>query len=212
MDAVKKLGLSKVPSLRDNFIVEGDNLKVLKALLLEYSGTVKVIYVDPPYNSGNEKCIYNDRVYSPMIREWLGKTVDRDDLTRHDKWCCMMLPRLKLLKDLLARDGIIAVSADDNEVVHLGCLMDEVFTEENKLACAPWLAEPSGGKEKTGLRGGHEYILIYHGGDSSKVTQEERSVGELDQRTNSAPTDVDANFASGAEPHCGVIDPDNGLH
>jgi len=173
MDAVKKLGLSKVPSLHDNLIVEGDNLKALKALLPAYSGKVKVIYVDPPYNTGNEKWIYNDRVNSPMIREWLGKTVDRDDLTRHDKWCCMMLPRLKLLKDLLARDGIIAVSADDNEVVHLGCLMDEVFTEENKLACAPWLAEPSGGKEKTGLRGGHEYILIYHGGDSSKVTQEE---------------------------------------
>jgi adenine-specific DNA-methyltransferase len=117
-----------------------------------------------------------------MIRDWLGKTVDRDDLTRHDKWCCMMLPRLRLMKELLARDGIIAVSADDNEVVHLGSLMDEVFREENKLACAPWLAEPSGGKEKTGLRGGHEYLMIYHGGDASNVTQEERSVGELDRK------------------------------
>src|SRR5438034_5526465 len=182
LEAVKSRGLSKSPSLHDNLIIEGDNLKALKALLPAYHGKVKCIYIDPPYNTGNEKWVYNDRVNSPMMRDWLGKTVDRDDLTRHDKWCCMTLPRLKLLKDLLARDGIIAVSADDNEVVHLGCLMDEVFTEENKLACAPWLAEPSGGKEKTGLRGGHEYILIYHGGDSSKVTQEERSVGELDQK------------------------------
>ncbi|MGZ6210633.1 MAG: hypothetical protein ACXWL9_10850, partial [Syntrophales bacterium] len=59
---------------------------------------------------------------------------------------------------------------DDNEFLRLGFLMDEIFGEENRLACAPWLAEPSGGKEKTGLRGGHEYILIYHNGDSSKVT------------------------------------------
>ena len=96
LEAMKKLGLSKTPSLHDNLIIEGDNLKALKALLPGYHGKVKCIYIDPPYNTGNEGWIYNDRVNSPMMRDWLGRTVDRDDLTRHDKWCCMMLPRLKL--------------------------------------------------------------------------------------------------------------------
>ena len=138
------------------------NLKTLKALLPLYAGKIKCIYIDPPYNTGNEKWVYNDNVNSPMMQEWLGKVVDREDLTRHDKWLCMMLPRLKLFKELLSSDGIIAVTIDDNEVFKLGMLLDEVFGENNVLACAPWLAEPSGGKEKTGLRGGHEYILIYH--------------------------------------------------
>ena len=182
IDPVKKLGLSKTPSLHDNLIIEGDNLKALKALLPTYHGKVKCIYIDPPYNTGNEGWVYNDRVNSPMMRDWFNKTVDRDDLTRHDKWCCMMLPRLKLFKELLARDGIIGVSIDDNELNHAIDLMDEVFGEENKLACAPWLAEPSGGKEKTGLRGGHEYLVIYSGGDASNVTQDERSVGELNRK------------------------------
>jgi adenine-specific DNA-methyltransferase len=116
------------------------------------------------------------------MQEWLGKAVDGEDLTRHDKWLCMMIPRLKLFKELLSSDGIIAVTIDDNEVFKLGMLLNEVFGEDNVLACAPWLAEPSGGKEKTGLRGGHEYILIYHNGDSSSITQEERSTGELDRK------------------------------
>ncbi len=127
LEAVNSRGLSKAPSLHDNLIVEGDNLKALKALLPAYHGKVKCIYIDPPYNTGNEGWIYNDRVNSPMMRDWLGRTVDRDDLTRHDKWCCMMLPRLKLLRELLTDDGAIFISVDDNEVHHLRALMDEVF-------------------------------------------------------------------------------------
>jgi adenine-specific DNA-methyltransferase len=114
-----------------------------------------------------------------MMQEWLGKVVDREDLTRHDKWLCMMTPRLKLFKELLSRDGIIAVTIDDNEVYTLGMLMNEVFGEENRQACAPWLAEPSGGKGQGGLRCGHDYVLIYHKGDPSNVSQEERTTGEL---------------------------------
>jgi len=178
----KDKSLTDKVSLRDNLIIHGDNLKALKALVPMYAGKVKCIYIDPPYNTGNENWVYNDNVNSPMMQDWLGKVVDREDLTRHDKWLCMMMPRLKLFRDLLSPDGIIAVSIDDNEVFNLGALMDEVFGADKKLACAPWLAEPSGGKEKTGLRGGHEYILIYHNGDSSSVTQEECSTGELDQR------------------------------
>jgi adenine-specific DNA-methyltransferase len=88
--------------LDDNLIIHGDNLKALKALLPTYAGQVKCIYIDPPYNTGNEGWAYNDNVNSPMMQEWLGKAVDREDLTSHDKWLCMMLPRLKLLAGVTA--------------------------------------------------------------------------------------------------------------
>ncbi len=94
-------GLSSKATLDDNLIIEGDNLAALKALFPTHHGKVKCIYIDPPYSTGNEGWAYSARVNSPMMRDWLGKVVDREDLTRHDKWCCMMLPRLKLLRDLL---------------------------------------------------------------------------------------------------------------
>lgn len=125
-------------SLHDNLIVHGDNLAALKALLPTYAGKVKCIYIDPPYNTGNEKWIYNDNVNSPQMQEWFGKVVDREDLTRHDKWLCMMTPRLKLLRELLRDDGVIFVSIDDNEVHHLRMLMDEVFGESNFIADFIW--------------------------------------------------------------------------
>lgn len=170
-----------------NLLVEGDNLLALKALLPYYAGQVKCVCIDPPYNTGEERWSYNDKVNSPEIRKWLvdtlaGKIVDKDDLSRHDKWLCMMLPRLKILKDLLSNDGLIAVTIDDNEVFYCGLLMDEIFGQNNRLACAPWLAEPSGGKKKTGLRSGHEYVLVYHNGNSSNISQEEKSAGELDRK------------------------------
>ena len=178
----KDKSLSKKVSLNDNLIIHGDNLIALKALLPIVGGKVKIVAIDPPYNKGTEHWVYNDNVNSPMMQEWFKKVVDRDDFTRHDKWLCMMMPRLKILKELMSRDGIIAVNIDDNEVFHLGKLMDEIFGEDNRLACAPWLAEPSGGKEKKGLRKGHGYVLIYHNGDDSNVSQEERSTGELDEK------------------------------
>ena len=167
-----------------NLLLEGDNLLALKALLPYYAGQVKCIYIDPPYNTGEENWIYNDSVNSPEMREWLGRVVGKEgeDLSRHDKWLCMMYPRLSLLKKLLSRDGIIAVSIDDNEINYLGILLDELFGPKNRLACAPWLAEPSGGKQKTALRNGHEYIFIYHNGDDSQLSREEKSTGELDKR------------------------------
>lgn len=165
-----------------NLIVQGDNLIALKALLPYYAGQVKCIYIDPPYNTGSEDWTYNDNVNSPIIREWLGKAIgsEGETLDRHDRWLCMMYPRLTLLRKFLSRDGIIVVSIDDNEVSLLGILLDEIFSPHNRLACAPWLAEPSGGKEKTGLRGGHEYLLIYHNGDDTNISRETRSTGELD--------------------------------
>ena len=92
-----------------NLIVEGDNLEALKALLPYYAGQVKCIYIDPPYNTGNEGWVYNDNVKSPLITEWLGKVVGKEGetLDRHDRWLCMMYPRLALLKEFLREDGSI---------------------------------------------------------------------------------------------------------
>jgi adenine specific DNA methylase Mod len=106
------------PSLEGNLIIEGDNLLALKALLPTHAGRVKCIYIDPPYNTGNEGWVYNDNLTQPQFREWIGQTVGKDgeDACRHDKWCCMMYPRLMLLKELLRDDGSIWISIDDNEV------------------------------------------------------------------------------------------------
>ncbi|MBU6339176.1 MAG: site-specific DNA-methyltransferase [Rickettsiales bacterium] len=134
IDYEKSLPKDGKTSLDDNLIIHGDNLHALKALMPKYAGKIKCIYIDPPYNTGNEGWCYNDNVNSPLMKEWLKKNanpVDREDLQRHDKWLCMMYPRLKLLHELLADDGVIFVSIDDNEVHHLRAIMDEIFGEEN---------------------------------------------------------------------------------
>lgn len=157
----KKKSLTKKISLNDNLIIHGDNLKALKALLPTYARKVKCIYIDPPYNTGNENWAYNDKVNSPMMQEWLGKVVDKDDLTRHDKWLCMMMPRLRLLRELLAEDGAIFVSADDNEMHHLRCLMNEVFGPENFVATIIWHKMDSPKNTAALLSEDHDYILLY---------------------------------------------------
>jgi len=129
----EKSSTNKV-SLNDNLIIHGDNLKALKALLPSYAGNVKCIYIDPPYNTGNEGWIYNDNVNSPMMQEWLGKVVDQEDLTRHDKWLCMMTPRLKLLRELLKADGVIFISIGEDELASLRMLLDEIFGQVNFIS------------------------------------------------------------------------------
>ena len=158
---IKAKSLTEKPSLHDNLVIHGDNLKALKSLLPYYHGKVKCIYIDPPYNTGNENWVYNDNVSSPMIQEWLGKVVDREDLTRHDKWLCMMLPRLKLLREFLTDDGVIFVSTDDNEIQHLRCLMDEVFGETNFVANVVWHKVDSPKNTAMHLSEDHEYLVLY---------------------------------------------------
>ncbi len=128
------------PLTDQNLIIHGDNLEALKALLPHYAGRVKCIYIDPPYNTGNEGWKYNDNVNSPMMQDWFEKEgpVDSEDLERHEKWLCMMWPRLHLLRELLRDDGVIFVSIDDNEVHHLKMMMDEVFGEENYCGTFVW--------------------------------------------------------------------------
>jgi adenine-specific DNA-methyltransferase len=157
----KEKSLANKVSLHDNLILHGDNLKALKALLPTYAGKIKCIYIDPPYNTGNEKWAYNDNVNSPMMQEWLNKVVDREDLTRHDKWLCMMTPRLKLLRELLTEDGVIFVSIDDNEQYRLRALMDDIFGENNLVACLPIKANPRGRQSDEYIATVHEYLLLY---------------------------------------------------
>jgi adenine-specific DNA-methyltransferase len=157
----KKLSLTDKVSLHDNLIVHGDNLRALKALLPTYGGKVKCIYIDPPYNTGNENWVYNDKVNSPMIREWLGNVVDKEDLTRHDKWLCMMMPRLKLLRELLREDGVIFISCDDNEQHNLRVLLDEIFGEQNFLTNIIWQKKYTQSNDAKYFSDTHDFIICY---------------------------------------------------
>jgi len=145
-----------------NLIVEGDNLVALKALLPYYAGRVKCICIDPPYNTGNEGWAYNDNVNSPAIRKWIGDTVggEGETLDRHDRWLCMMYPRLALLMEFLSEDGSIWISMDDSEIALLRVLMDEVFGRERFVACNVWQKRYS--RENRGAIGDvHDYIVVY---------------------------------------------------
>lgn len=146
-----------------NLLIEGDNLLASKSLLPYYAGQVKCIYIDPPYNTGNENWVYNDAVNSPEIRAWLGKVVGKEaeDLSRHDKWLCMMYPRLMLLRDMLREDGAIFVSIDDNEFQNLRLLMDEVFGPRNFIATVIWQKMDSPKNTAIHLSEDHDYIVIY---------------------------------------------------
>ncbi len=146
-----------------NLIVQGDNLHALKALLPRYAGQVKCIYIDPPYNTGNEGWAYNDNVNSPEIRRWLGQVVGKEGetLDRHDRWLCMMYPRLILLKQFLSEDGAIFISIDDNEVATLRLLMDEIFGARNFIATVLWQKIFSPKNSARHLSEDHDYIVIY---------------------------------------------------
>ena len=146
-----------------NMIIHGDNLEALKALLPEYENRIKCIYIDPPYNTGNENWVYNDNVNDPHIRRWLGKVVgsEIDDLTRHDKWLCMMYPRLVLLQRLLSEDGAIFISIDDNEQANLKLICDEIFGKGNYVTQFIWQKRKGGGNDSKFIATDHEYILVY---------------------------------------------------
>lgn len=145
----------------DNMIIKGDNLLALKALLPRFEGKIKCIYIDPPYNTGNENWVYNDNVNSKEIKKWLGEVVGKDDLSRHDKWLCMMLPRLKLLHRLLSDDGVIFISIDDNEMANLKLLCDEVFGGGNFVGQWHWYRSATPPNLSYKIKKNLEYILAY---------------------------------------------------
>ncbi len=172
------------PSIDDNLIINGDNLHALKALMPLYAGKVKCIYIDPPYNTGEEGWCYNDNVNSPLMKEWLAKNanpVDREDLQRHDKWLCMMYPRLKLLHELLADDGVIFVSIDDNEHHNLRATLDEIFGENNFVASFLWKKKgTSTNVEGTTVSPNADYQICYK---KSYLSQIKPRVKNKEERT-----------------------------
>jgi len=193
----KKKSLTDKVSLHDNLIIHGDNLKALKALLPLYAGKVKCIYIDPPYNTGNENWVYNDNVNSPMMKEWLGKVVDKEDLTRHDKWLCMMTPRLKLLKELLSEDGVIFVSIDDNEQHSLRLLMDDIFGEINFLANIIWEKKFSPQNDEKFLTNSHDYIISYSKNIIYAITNQLPRNNKNDNRYLNPDNDPRGDWSSG---------------
>jgi len=175
---LKKIKTASVGDSSQNLIIHGDNLEALKALMPYYVGRVKCIYIDPPYNTGNESWVYNDKVNSPKIRQWLGKVVggESEDLTRHDKWLCMMYPRLKLLKDLLSDDGVIFISIDDNEHCDLRLMADEIFEEKNFITTFIWKKKSTStnvaGAQVSSLT---DFIICYGKSDQAKIAPRIRS-------------------------------------
>ncbi|WP_085868661.1 site-specific DNA-methyltransferase [Pseudoruegeria aquimaris] len=161
-----------------NLLVQGDNLEALKALLPYYAGKVKCIYIDPPYNTGNEGWVYNDNVASPEIKAWLGKVVGKEaeDLSRHDKWLCMMYPRLRLLREFLREDGVIAVSISETEINNLKMMMTEVFGEQNFVAEVIVESNTRGQTYKAIART-HEYCLIFSKSDAAELSE----ISDLDR-------------------------------
>lgn len=144
-----------------NKIIHGDNLEALKTLLPEYEGKIKCIYIDPPYNTGKEGWTYNDNVNDPKIKKWLHSVVGKEgeDLSRHDKWLCMMYPRLKLLHKLLASDGVMVTSIDNNEYSSLSLILDEIFGKVNFIGTVIW--KNANDNNPTNIATEHEYILFY---------------------------------------------------
>ena len=148
--------------LAGNLIIHGDNLHALKSLLPRYAGKVDLIFIDPPYNTGNENWSYNDNVNSPIMREWLkSNPVNVEDMLRHDKWLCRMWPRLTLLRELLSERGSLWMTLDDNEVHRARVILDELFGEENFLAQMAWEKVYSPRMDASGFSKDHDVVLAY---------------------------------------------------
>ena len=161
----------------ENIFIEGENMEVLKVLQKSYFGKVKMIYIDPPYNTGNDSFIYPDK-FSETKEEYLRRVGDKDEdgyMTRegmfrknskengqyHSNWLNMMMPRLYLAKALLREDGVVFVSIDDNEVHNLRLLMNEIFGEENFVAQIPWRKRTAKSDVPFGVSQDYEWIICF---------------------------------------------------
>ena len=195
----------------ENMIIRGDNLEALKALLPRYEGRVKCIYIDPPYNTGNEGWVYNDNVNDPKIKKWLGEVVGKEgeDLTRHDKWLCMMYPRLKLLQKLLAEDGVIFISIDDTEYANLKLVCDEIFGSNCFVSNISWQRTYSTRNDSKGIVSEVEHILVCSK-QSGWMPNKLPRTAEMDARFKNPDNDIvpwtssDA-FAPDAVMHQGMV-------
>ena len=195
----------------ENMIIHGDNLDALKALLPQYEGRVKCIYIDPPYNTGNESWVYNDNVNDPHIKEWLGKVVGKEgeDLSRHDKWLCMMYPRLKLLQRLLADDGAIFISIDDTEYANLKLICDEIFGPNCFVSNISWQRTYSTRNDSKGIVNEVEHLLTYSKQPNWQPNKLPRTA-EMNAKYSNPDNDVtswrsDNAYAPGAATHQGMV-------
>ena len=195
----------------ENMIIRGDNLEALKALLPRYEGRVKCIYIDPPYNTGNEGWVYNDNVNDPKIKKWLGKVVGKEgeDLTRHDKWLCMMYPRLKLLQKLLADDGVIFISIDDTEYANLKLICDEIFGSNCFVSNISWQRTYSTRNDSKGIVNEVEHLVVYSKQPDWSPNKLPRTA-EMDSiyknpDSDDMPWASDNPFAPGASTHQGMV-------
>ena len=182
LDDVTELDFA-APKVKDtgNLIIEGDNLLALKSLLPQYAGKVDCIYIDPPYNTGNEGWVYNDKVNSPLINEWVGKVVGLDDLTRHDKWLCMIVPRLKILQELLKDEGAIFISIDENELYNLKNILDEIFLAENFIASIT-VQVNKGGRDYLPIAITNEFLLCYFKSDKGELNELQKEGDALKEK------------------------------
>ena len=194
-----------------NKIIHGDNLEALKALLPEYEGRVDCIYIDPPYNTGNEGWVYNDNVNDPHIRKWLGEVVgaEGEDLSRHDKWLCMMYPRLRLLQQLLSENGVIFISIDSNELKNLQLICDEVFGSNCFVNIISWQRTYSPRNDSKGIVNEVEYVLVYSKVQDWQPLKLPRTA-EMDAKYANPDNDVapwtsDNPNAPGASTHQGMV-------
>lgn len=194
-----------------NKIIHGDNLLALKALLPEYEGRVDVVYIDPPYNTGNEGWVYDDNMGDPRMRAWLDKVVGKEgeDLSRHDKWLCMMYPRLVLLRRLIAPAGAIFISVDDNEEASLRLICDEIFGTSCFVANVSWQRNYSTRNDSKGIPAEVEHILVYGkqpGWQPKKLERTaEMDAGYKNPDNDYAPWASDNPFAPGAVTHQGMV-------
>lgn len=194
-----------------NMIIHGDNLVALKSLLPKYEGRVDCIYIDPPYNTGNEGWVYNDNVNDPHIKKWLGEVVGKqgEDLSRHDKWLCMMYPRLKMLQKLLSPTGAIFVSIDDNEVSNLRLMMDNIFGQNCFVGDVIWEKSYSPRNDSKGIPAVTDHIVVYGKQPDWQPARLERS-DEMDSKYKNPDNDFalwmssDA-FAADAKTHQGMV-------
>ncbi len=194
-----------------NMIIHGDNLLALKSLLPKYEGKIKCIYIDPPYNTGNENWVYNDNVNDPQIQRWLHQVVGKEgeDLSRHDKWLCMMYPRLKLLQRLLADDGVIFISIDDNEQANLKLICDEIFGVNCFVADTSWQRTYSTRNDSKGIVSEVEHVLIYSKQTNWNPNKLPRTA-EMNSKYKNPDNDIavwrtDNAYAPGAVSHQGMV-------
>ena len=191
----------------ENIFIEGENLEVLKVLQKSYFGKIKMIYIDPPYNTGSDSFIYPDK-FSETKEEYLKRVGDKDEegyMTKdgmfrknskengqyHSNWLNMMYPRLFLAKNLLKDDGIIFVSIDDNEVHNLRLLLNEIFGEENFLAQITIITGANQAGEGVKFQKNTEYCIVYSKNQDANCITRVDKVNESYRNLNDAPTPLE---------------------